>query len=50
MKGASDQLKDELYATVVRYAQESDISICEAIGVLEILKEQLIHMAENTED
>lgn len=45
--GAADQLRRELMRTVVRYAQESDVTICETIGVLEIVKDQLLVMFED---
>lgn len=35
-------------SVIVRYSQESDVSICEPIGVLEITKDELITMLRNS--
>lgn len=46
MEGPSDQLRHELFLVVRRWSQESDITLCEAIGVLELLKVDLIQMLQ----
>lgn len=42
---ASQQLKNELQNIIYRYSQESDVTIAEAIGVLELVKIELIDEA-----
>ncbi len=37
------QLRDELVSTIRRYAQESDVSVCEALGVLRIVEIAVIN-------
>jgi hypothetical protein len=37
------QLRDELVSTIRRYAQESDVSVCEALGVLRIVEIEVIN-------
>jgi hypothetical protein len=46
MDGAADQLRRELFLAIRRWAQESDITLCEAIGVLELLKVDLITLLQ----
>ena len=44
MKSAGpQQLRDELVSTIRRYAQESDVSVCEALGVLRIVELEVIN-------
>lgn len=39
---ASEQFRDEVNAVIRRYGAESDLTICETLGVLELLKAELI--------
>lgn len=39
-------LQDEIESIIIRYAEESDVTISEAIGVLEIVKHELLANAE----
>jgi hypothetical protein len=36
------QLKQEIVNVLRRYSQESDVTICQALGVLEIVKAEMI--------
>ena len=38
----TEQLRHELRRTIDRYAAESDITICEVLGILELIKAELI--------
>ena len=49
MDGAATQLLDEIRSTIIRYSSESDVTISEAIGVLELAKAELIDDALNGE-
>jgi hypothetical protein len=40
---AGNQLRDMLYKDIVRYAQESDMTAYQAIGVLESLKFDILN-------
>jgi hypothetical protein len=44
---AGNQLRDMLYKDIVRYAQESDMTAYQAIGVLESLKFDLLNAMSN---
>jgi len=44
---AGNQLRDMLYKDIVRYAQESDMTAYQAIGVLESLKFDLLNAMRN---
>lgn len=41
-----NQLREEMYNMIIRYGKESDITVYQAIGVLEVLKFDLIEMLE----
>lgn len=43
---ASDQLRKEIHAVISRYSQESDVTTYQVIGVLEIVKLDLVEMLE----
>lgn len=43
-QGPSTQLRTELHAVLKRWAEESDVSICEAIGVMRIVEHDLMNM------
>jgi hypothetical protein len=47
MEGQADQLRRELFAVICRWSQESDVTLCEALGVLELLKADLLHLLES---
>jgi len=47
-ENAGNQLRDTLFKDIVRYAQESDMTAFQAIGVLESLKYDLLKAMENT--
>lgn len=47
---ASDQLRRELHAVIRRYGQESDVTVYQAIGVLEIVKLDLVEMLEKSRE
>jgi len=49
MDGAADQLRRELYLAIRRWSQESDITLCEVLGVLELLKVDLIDLLQISE-
>jgi hypothetical protein len=40
--GEATQLKQELINVLRRYSQESDVTICQALGVLDIVKAEMI--------
>lgn len=42
----STQLRDELHSVLKRWAAESDVSICEAIGVMRIVEHDLMNMMD----
>jgi len=44
---ASDQLRDEIFNMCVRYGDESDISIYQTIGALEVVKANLLDFLDN---
>jgi hypothetical protein len=46
MDGAADQLRQELFLAIRRWSQESDITLCETLGVLELLKVDLISLLQ----
>ena len=46
---AGNQLRDMLFKDIVRYAQESDMTAFQAIGVLESLKYDLLKAMEATD-
>lgn len=46
MEGHADQLRRELFSVIRRWSQESDVTLCEALGVLELLKADLLHLLE----
>jgi hypothetical protein len=37
------QLRNELLSTIRRYAAESDVSVCEALGVMKIVEIEVIN-------
>lgn len=39
---AATMLRNELQAVIRRYSSESDVTICEALGVIEMVKNDLI--------
>ena len=45
---AGNQLRDMLFRDIVRYAQESDMTAFQAIGVLESLKYDLLKAMEDS--
>lgn len=45
---AGNQLRDMLYKDIVRYAQESDMTAYQAIGVLESLKFDILNAMQNS--
>jgi hypothetical protein len=44
---AGNQLRDTLYKDILRYAQESDMTAFQVIGVLESLKFDLLNAMQN---
>ncbi len=44
---ASNQLQNELQSVLNRYAAESDLTIAETLGVLELIKARLLDEAFN---
>jgi hypothetical protein len=44
---AGNQLRDTLYKDILRYAQESDMTAYQVIGVLESLKFHLLNVMAN---
>jgi len=44
---AGNQLRDTLYKDILRYAQESDMTAYQVIGVLESLKFDLLNAMQN---
>lgn len=46
----SDQLRKELHDVIRRYGEESDVTVYQAVGVLEIVKVDLIEMLERAKD
>jgi hypothetical protein len=44
---AGNQLRDTLYKDILRYAQESDMTAFQVIGVLESLKFDLLNAMRN---
>ena len=44
---AGNQLRDTLYKDILRYAQESDMTAFQVIGVLESLKYDLLNAMRN---
>jgi hypothetical protein len=49
-ENAGNQLRDTLFKDIVRYAQESDMTAFQAIGVLESLKYDLLKAMESTDN
>lgn len=47
---ASDQLRKELHDVLRRYGQESDVTVYQCIGVLEIVKLDLVDMLEKSRE
>jgi hypothetical protein len=43
---ASDQLRQEIHTTIRRYAQESDVTLYQALGVLDVVKIDLVALLE----
>ena len=41
---AANQLRSSIMADIRRFAQESDVSVCEALGVLRMVENELIQM------
>ena len=46
MKDPADQLREELFNVILRWSQESDVSLFEAIGALETLKHDLFTLLQ----
>ena len=42
MPSGANQLQHELESVILRYSIESDITLCEALGVLELVKARLL--------
>ena len=47
---AGNQLRDTLYKDILRYAQESDMTAFQVIGVLESLKFDLLNAMRNVDE
>lgn len=47
---ASDQLRREIHDVIRRYGQESDVTVYQAIGVLEIVKLDLVEILEKARE
>ncbi len=47
-ENSGNQLRDMLFKDIVRYAQESDMTAFQAIGVLESLKYDLLKAMEDS--
>lgn len=47
---ASDQLRRELHDVIYRYGVESDVTVYQAIGVLEMVKLDLVDMLEKARE
>jgi hypothetical protein len=47
---AGNQLRDTLYRDILRYAQESDMTAYQVIGVLESLKFDLLNAMRNVDE
>ncbi len=47
---AENQLKDTLYKDILRYAQESDMTAYQVIGVLKTLKFDLLNAMRNVNE
>ena len=47
---AGNQLRDTLYKDILRYAQESDMTAYQVIGVLESLKFDLLNAMRNIDE
>jgi hypothetical protein len=47
---AGNQLRDTLYKDILRYAQESDMTAFQVIGVLESLKFDLLNAMRNVDN
>jgi hypothetical protein len=41
---AANQLRSSIMSDIRRFAQESDVSVCEALGVLRMVENELIQM------
>ena len=48
--GPNEMLQGELHSVIHRYAQESDVSIAAAIGVLELVKDELLDYMRTARD
>lgn len=46
----SDQLRKEIHNVISRYGQESDVTVYQTIGVLEVVKLDLIEMLERSRE
>lgn len=46
---ASDQLRHEIHEAIRRYGEESDATVYQAIGVLEIVKLDLVEMLDKAQ-
>ena len=42
MPSGVNQLQHEIESIILRYSLESDITVCEALGILEIVKARLL--------
>lgn len=45
---AATQMKNEIVAVIDRYASESDVTVYECIGALEVVKIELLEALANT--
>lgn len=48
--GAATQLRTELLSTIKRAAAESDITLCQALGVIRIVEHDIIRLLEMEDD
>jgi hypothetical protein len=44
----SEALRVEIHAVLRRYGQESDVTIAEVLGVLELVKQDLLAMCQSS--
>lgn len=44
---AATQLRNTIMADIRRFAEESDVSVCEALGVLRMVENDLITLINN---
>lgn len=44
---AATKMKNEIVAVIDRYSQESDVTVYETIGALEVVKDQMLEALAN---